>query len=151
MAKVTSVELPNGSEYFTPTNKELSALTRRTGIASSTLVPTPAPDATYTWTTAECVEVTHAAAACNITLPDESATGLANWPVGVARTLRKNNTSANVIGFIALANVGFNTAAVNTAITTLINSAVIPGIATRFPIWTIYRASAISYLFIEGV
>ncbi len=151
MAECTAVTLPNGSLFFTPTNKELSALNRRTGIAGSTLVPTPAPDATYTWTTAEVVEVTHAGAACTITLPDETATGLANWPVGTARTLRKNNSSANVIGFAALTNVGFNTAAVNTAITTLINSAVIPGIATRFPIWTIYRASAISYLFIEGV
>jgi hypothetical protein len=151
MAECTAVTLPNGSLFFTPTNKELSALNRRTGVAGSALVSTLAPDATFTWTTEEIVDVTHAAATCTITLPTESAAGLAAWPVGVARTLRKRNTSANVIAFAALTNVGFNLAAVNTAITTLINSAVIPGVATRFPVWTIYRESAISYLFIEGV
>lgn len=149
MSEVTAVTLPNGSVYFTPTNKELSALGRRTAVAGSTLASTPAPDATYVWTTAEIVDVTHAAATCTITLPNE--TDLTSWPVGIARTLRKRNTSANVIAFAALTNVSFNLAAVNTAITTLINSAVIPGVATRFPVWTIYRESAISYLFIEGV
>lgn len=150
MAKVTSVELPNGSEYFTTTNKELSQITRRTSFAGSTLASTLASGTTYAWTTAEIVDVTQAGATCTITLPDESATGLANWPVGTARTLRKYNTSANVIAFAALTNVGFNLAAVNTAITTLINSAVVPGVATSFKCWTIYRESAISYLFTEG-
>lgn len=104
--------------------------------------------ATYTWTTAKVVGVSHAAATCNITLPNE--TDLTSWPVGEARTLLKTNTSVNVIGFVALTNVAFNLAAVNTAITTLINSAVVPGIATRFPVWTVWRPSATAYYFFEG-
>lgn len=152
MAEVTAVTLPNGSLFFTPTNKELAQIHRRTVIAGPSSVPTLAPNATFTWgANDEVVDVTHAAATCNITLPDESAAGLAAWPVGVARTVRKRNTSANVIGFVALTNVSFNLAAVNTAITTLIGSAVVPGVATGFPVWTIYRESATSYLFYVGV
>lgn len=116
-----------------------------------TLKLTPAADAsatTYVWTTAPVVGVSQAGATCNITLPNE--TDLVSFPVGEARTLFKNNTSVNVIGFVALTNVSFNLAAVNTAITTLIGSATVPGIATGLPIWTIYRASATSYLFFVG-
>lgn len=152
MAELTAVTLSNGSLYFTPTSKELSQLHRRTVIAGAITAATLAPDATFTWgATDEIVAVTHSAAACTITLPSESAAGLAAWPVGIGRTLLKRNTSANTIGVAALTNVGFNLAAVNTAITTLINSAVIPGVATRFPAWTIYRETAISYLFFEGI
>lgn len=151
MADMTGIPLPNGALFFTPTSKELSALVRRTDIVGSTSVPDTASATTYTWTTAEVVNVTQAGATCNITIPDESAAGLANWPVGVARTLRKFNTSVNVIGITALTNVAFNLAAVNTAITTLIGSATVPGIATGLPVWTIYRESTISYLIWQGI
>ena len=151
MAEISAVYLPNGSASFTPTNKELARLVRQTDIIGSTGATDTASATTYTWTTAEVVDVTQAGATCNITLPDESAAGLANWPVGQARTLRKMNTSANVIGITALTNVGYNLAAVNTAITTLIGSAVVPGIATGLPTWTVYRASATSYLIWQGI
>lgn len=151
MAELSAIYLPNGSASFTPTNKEAARLLRQTNIVGSTGATDPASATTYTWTTAEVVDVTQAGATCNITLPDESAAGLANWPVGQARTLRKLNTSANVIGITALTNVGYNLAAVNTAITTLIGSATIPGIATGLPTWTIYRASSISYLIWAGI
>lgn len=151
MAEISAVYLPNGTASFTPTNKELARLVRQTDIIGSTGATDTAANATYTWTTAEVVDVTHAAATCNITIPDESAAGLANWPVGQARTLRKMNTSVNVIGITALTNVGYNLAAVNTAITTLIGSATVPGIATGLPTWTIFRASSISYLIWQGI
>lgn len=150
MAQVTAVMKSNNTLVATPFDYDLARAMRAVDIAGILSAPDTASLATYTWTTAQCVDVTHAAATCNITLPDESAAGQANWPVGQARTLRKRNTSVNVIGITALTNVSYNLAAVNTAITTLINSAVVPGIATRFPVWTIFRESPTSYLFMEG-
>lgn len=151
MAQATAVMLPNNTLFQTPTNKELARVSRTTDIVGSSFAPDTASAATYTWSTAEAVDVTYAAGTCNITLPDESAAGLANWPVNQARTLRKLNTSVNVIGITALTNVAYNLAAVNTAITTLIGSATVPGIATGMPIWTIFRASSTAYYIWPGI
>lgn len=151
MALATAIQSPNQGPFAIPNANRLTLadLLRTWGIAgpNSGLVG-DASGATYTWTTAKVVGVSHAAATCNITLPNE--TDLTSWPVGEARTLLKTNTSANVIGFVALTNVAFNLAAVNTAITTLIGSATVPGVATGFPRWTVYRASATAYYFFVG-
>ena len=146
MALITAIPSITGAYLPVNSDRGLANMLR-------TLVLTPVVDAsaaTYTWTTAPVVRVTHAAATCNITLPNETAAGLVAWPVGEARTLYKYNTSVNVIGITALTNVGYNMAAVNTAITTLIGSAVVPGIATGVPVWTIYRLSATAYLILQG-
>lgn len=150
MALTTAIPTPGGAYIPVTSNQQLATMLRSIDISGALATgPDIASGTTYTWTTAKAVDVTQAGATCNITLPNE--TDLVSWPVGEARTLRKMNTSANVIGITALTNVGYNLAAVNTAITTLVGSATAPGIATGVPVWTISRASATSYLIWVGI
>jgi uncharacterized protein YaiE (UPF0345 family) len=147
MADITSIKTTQGAQQPVNSDQQLVSLLDRLTYAPIAIGDASA--ATYTWTTAETVWVSYAAGTCTITLPND--TDVASWPVGETRKLFKNNTSVNVIAFAALTLVSFNRAAVNTAITTLIGSATVPGIATSFPCWTIYRESATSYIFLQGV
>lgn len=109
---------------------------------------TLAPDATYNWnSTAMYLAVTHAAAACDVTLPDE--TQLANWPVGQTRRLVKLNTSAFGINLIAPANIVVNGAAAGTDASPVTGSLLVPAIAVNCPHWLVYRASATAF-WIQG-
>lgn len=110
--------------------------------------PTLAPDATYTWTTAPNVEVTHAAAKCVITVP--AAADVTSWAVGEARRLAVANVGGFGIGFAAIATVGFNYAAVNNAIVTLAGSNVTPAVGVNVPVYTVFRKTAALYLISVG-
>ncbi len=107
-----------------------------------------APNATLTWTTQPGILVTHAAAKCVITLPGSA--DVTSWAVGEARTLAVGNTGGFGIGFAQVATIGYNYVAVNTAMATLAGSAVIPSGTVNPPVYTVYRASATSYLIYEG-
>jgi hypothetical protein len=107
-----------------------------------------APNATLTWTTQAGILVTHAAAKCVITVPGSG--DVVSWPVGEARTLQVGNVGGFGIGFAAVATVGFNYVAVNTGITTLAGSNVVPSATVLPPVYTVYRASAASYIITIG-
>lgn len=107
-----------------------------------------APDATLTWTTQAGIKVTHAGAKQVITVP--AVADVTSWPVGESRTLQIQNVGGFGVGFAAIADVGFNLAAVNNAIVTLTGSNVVPGVAVNVPTYTVYRASAASYLISVG-
>jgi hypothetical protein len=72
--------------------------------AALTLVP----DAAYSWdSTALNLAVTHAAAACDITLPSEAQ--ITNWvPGSIPRRVFKMNTSVNGINLLSPATVTIN-------------------------------------------
>jgi hypothetical protein len=108
----------------------------------------PVSTATFTWTTQVGALITHAAAKCVITLPN--AGDVVSWPVGEARTLAVGNTGGFGIGFAAVSTVGFNYMAVNTQIATLPGSNVVPSATVLPPVYTVYRASASSYLITIG-
>lgn len=111
--------------------------------------PTPAPNAAFAWGASQPnVEVTHAAAKCVITVP--GAADVASWAVGEARRLAVANTGGFGIGFAAVADVGFNYAAVNNAIVTLTGSNVVPAVGVNVPVYTVFRKSAASYLISVG-
>lgn len=100
------------------------------------------------WTTQVGILVTYAAAKCVITVPGSG--DVTSWPVGEARTLAVGNVGGFGIGFAAVATVGFNYVAVNNAITTLAGSNVTPSATVLPPVYTVYRASATSYLITIG-
>lgn len=116
------------------------------GADFAALVPVNA--ATFAWTTQVGALITHAAAKCVITVPGSG--DVVSWPVGEARTLAVGNIGGFGIGFAAVATVGFNYVAVNNAITTLAGSNVIPSATVLPPVYTVYRASAASYLITVG-
>lgn len=108
----------------------------------------PVSTATFTWTTQVGALITHAAAKCVITLP--AAADVVSWPVGEARTLQVGNTGGFGIGFAQVASIGYNYVAVNTVLTTLAGSNVVPSATVLPPTYTVYRASAASYLITIG-
>jgi hypothetical protein len=110
---------------------------------------TLAPDATFAWGASQPnVEVTHAAAKCVITVP--AATDVVSWAVGEARRLAVANVGGFGIGFAAVADAGFNYAAVNNAIVTLTGSNVTPAVGVNVPVYTVFRKSAALYLISVG-
>lgn len=148
---LTATAIPDGSvfERNGATFRGLSkvALSTALDVAFLTNVASAA-DATYTWTTAPNVEVTHAAAKCVITVP--AATDTTSWAVGEARRLAVANVGGFGIGFAAVADVGFNYDAVNNAIVTLTGSNVTPAVGVNVPVYTVFRKAAASYLISVG-
>src|SRR5688572_7630468 len=110
---------------------------------------TPAPDPTLVWTTQPGIRVTHAGAKQVITVP--GAADAVSWPIGRARPLYIANTGGFGVGFAAVLDVGFNFAAVNTPIVTLLDSDGTPGVATLVQAYTVYRVSAAMYLIWKGI
>lgn len=87
--------------------------------------------------------VTYAAAACDLSLPDETQTAF--WPVGETRTIVKQNTSIFGINLLASANCTINGAAGGVDATPIAGSLLVPGIAVNAPFWNVYRASTTAY------
>lgn len=111
--------------------------------------PTLAPDVAFAWGASQPnVEVTHAAAKCVITVP--AATDVESWAVGEPRRLAVANVGGFGIGFAAVADVGFNYAAVNNAIVTLAGSNVVPAVGVNVPVYTVFRKTAALYLISVG-
>jgi hypothetical protein len=143
---------------------ELNATTRKfQGLAKSALATqiaalvqaenftvTLAPNATYDWdSTAQNVFVTHAAAACDVSLPVEAS--ITNWPpLAPPRRLFKMNASANGINLLTGATCTINGAAADANMSPIPDSNSTPS-NTVLAQWVyVYRASATSYYVFGG-
>jgi hypothetical protein len=100
--------------------------------------------ATYNWnSTVRELGISHAAAACDVSLPDETQT--TNWPVGQCRHLYKRNTSAFGINLLASANVTINGAAGGTDMSPVPGSLIVPSATVNAPYWKVQRISATAF------
>lgn len=134
--------------YRTGTPPEVKGITQAALAAllsAVTDVVTAAPNATYSWnTTATHVAVTHAAAACDVTLPSEAQ--VTNWPVGAPpRRLSKMNTSANGINLRAPSTVTINGGAADADMSPIPDSDGDPSNSVLAQSVWVYRASATAF------